>query len=133
MNQQPNVLFLFTDQQRADTIYAPGKPRRLVTPALDALAQLGMTDVQTPGAADFTPLTTANQLPLALTEAKHAARVKIDEDGCEAAAYTILSVCETAAMPPEEIVEFKLDEPFVFAITGADGLPLFVGIVNQVS
>ena len=35
-------------------------------------------------------------------------------------------------MPPEEIVEFKLDEPFLFAITGADGLPLFVGIVNQV-
>ena len=99
---------------------------------LDALAQLGMTDVQTPGAADFTPLTTANQLPLALTEAKHAARVKIDEDGCEAAAYTILSVCETAAMPPEEIVEFTLDEPFLFAITGADGLPLFAGIVNQV-
>ena len=99
---------------------------------LDALAQLGMTDVQTPGAADFTPLTTANQLPLALTEAKHAARVKIDEDGCEAAAYTILAVCETAAMPPEEIVEFTLDEPFLFAITGADGLPLFVGIVNQV-
>lgn len=98
---------------------------------LDTLTQLGMTDVQTPGAADFTPLTTANQLPLALTEAKHAARVKIDEDGCEAAAYTILSVCETAAMPPEEIVEFTLDEPFVFAITGIDGLPLFVGIVNQ--
>ena len=99
---------------------------------LDALAQLGMTDVQTPDAADFTPLTTANQLPLALTEAKHAARVKIDEDGCEAAAYTILAVCETAAMPPEEVVEFTLDEPFVFAITGIDGLPLFVGIVNQV-
>lgn len=99
---------------------------------LDALAQLGMTDVQTPGAADFTPLTTANQLPLALTEAKHAARVKIDEDGCEAAAYTILAVCETAAMPPEEIVEFTLDEPFLFAITGIDGLPLFVGIVNEV-
>ena len=99
---------------------------------LDALAQLGMTDVQTPGAADFTPLTTANQLPLALTEAKHAARVKIDEDGCEAAAYTILMVTETAEMPPEETVEFKLDEPFLFAITGADGLPLFAGIVNQV-
>ena len=58
--------------------------------------------------------------------------MKIDEDGCEAAAYTILSVCKTAAMPPEEIVEFTLDEPFLFAITGADGLPLFAGIVNQV-
>jgi hypothetical protein len=29
-------------------------------------------------------------------------------------------------------VEFTLDEPFLFAITGADGLPLFAGIVNQV-
>ena len=98
---------------------------------LDALAQLGMTDVQTPGAADFTPLTTANQLPLALTEAKHAARVKIDEDGCEAAAYTVLAPTETAIMLPEEEIDFTLDEPFVFAITGIDGLPLFVGLVNQ--
>ena len=99
---------------------------------LDTLAKLGITDVQTVGMADFTPLTTANEQPLVLTQAKHAARVKIDEDGCEAAAYTILSVCETAAMPPEEVVEFTLDEPFVFAITGIDGLPLFVGVVNQV-
>lgn len=98
---------------------------------LDTLAQLGMTDVLDGIKSDFTPLTAAND-SLALTQAKHAARVKIDEDGCEAAAYTILSVCETAAMPPEEIVEFTLDEPFVFAITGIDGLPLFVGIVNEV-
>ena len=98
---------------------------------LDTLAQLGMTDVLDGIKSDFTPLTAAND-SLALTQAKHAARVKIDEDGCEAAAYTILSVCETAAMPPEEIVEFTLDEPFLFAITGADGLPLFAGIVNQV-
>ena len=47
MKQQPNVLFLFTDQQRADTIYAPGKPRRLVTPALDALAQAAQQENET--------------------------------------------------------------------------------------
>ena len=98
---------------------------------LDTLAQLGITDVMDGGKSDFTPLTTAND-SLELTQAKHAARVKIDEDGCEAAAYTILAVCETAAMPPEEIVEFTLDAPFLFAIPGADGLPLFAGIVNQV-
>lgn len=98
---------------------------------LDTLTQLGITDVQT-GAADFTPLTTDTESMLELTQAKHAARVKIDEDGCEAVAYTILAVDETAAMPPEEVVEFRLDEPFVFAITGIDGLPLFVGVVNQV-
>ena len=47
MNQQANVLFLFPDQQRADTIYAPGKPRRLVTPALDALAQAAQQENET--------------------------------------------------------------------------------------
>ena len=92
-----------------------------------------MTDVQTEGLADFTPLTTANEQPLSLSKAQHAARVKIDENGCEAAAFTILAITEGAMMAPETVVEFKLDEPFLFAITGADGLPLFAGIVNQVS
>ena len=92
---------------------------------LDTLAQLGMTDVLDGIKSDFTPLTAAND-SLALTQAKHAARVKIDEDGCEAAAYTILGV--EADLP---VVEMNLNRPFAFAITGADGLPLFVGLVNQ--
>ena len=97
---------------------------------LDTLAQLGMTDVMDGTKSDFTPLTTAND-SLELTQAKHAARVKIDEDGCEAAAYTVLGVEATAMLGPEEEIDFTLDEPFVFAITGIDGLPLFVGLVNQ--
>lgn len=36
-----------------------------------------------------------------------------------------------AAAPPEEEMDFVLDRPFLFAITGYDGLPLFVGVVNQ--
>lgn len=97
---------------------------------LDTLAQLGMTDVLDGIKSDFTLLTAAND-SLALTQAKHAARVKIDEDGCEAAAYTILGVEATAMMGPEDEIDFTLDNPFVFAITGIDGLPLFVGLVNQ--
>ena len=97
---------------------------------LDTLAQLGITDVMDGTKSDFTPLTTAND-SLELTQAKHAARVKIDEDGCEAAAYTILGVEATAMMGPEDEIDFTLDKPFVFAITGIDGLPLFVGLVNQ--
>ena len=97
---------------------------------LDTLAQLGMTDVMDDEKSDFTPLTTADSA-LELTQAKHAARVKIDEDGCEAAAYTILGVEATAMMGPEDEIDFTLDNPFVFAITGIDGLPLFVGLVNQ--
>lgn len=97
---------------------------------LDTLSQLGMTDVMDDEKSDFTPLTTADSA-LELTQAKHAARVKIDEDGCEAAAYTILGVEATAMMGPEDEIDFTLDNPFVFAITGIDGLPLFVGLVNQ--
>ena len=97
---------------------------------LDTLAQLGMTDVMDDEKSDFTPLTTADSA-LELTQAKHAARVKIDEDGCEAAAYTMLDIEATAMLGPEEEIDFTLDKPFVFAITGIDGLPLFVGLVNQ--
>ena len=97
---------------------------------LDTLAQLGITDVMDGGKSDFTPLTTADSA-LELTQAKHAARVKIDEDGCEAAAYTVLAPEATAMMGPEDEIDFTLDNPFVFAITGIDGLPLFVGLVNQ--
>ena len=97
---------------------------------LDTLAQLGMTDVLDGTRSDFTPLTTASD-SLELTQAKHAARVKIDEDGCEAAAYTVLAPEATAMMGPEDEIDFTLDNPFVFAITGIDGLPLFVGLVNQ--
>ena len=56
--------------------------------------------------------------------------MKIDEEGCEAAAYTVISV-EAGAALPEAVVPFTLDAPFVFAVTGVDGLPLFVGLVNQ--
>lgn len=97
---------------------------------LDTLAQLGMTDVLDGTKSDFTPLAVTDD-SLALTQAKHAARVKIDEGGCEAAAYTVLGVEATAMLGPEEEIDFTLDKPFVFAITGIDGLPLFVGLVNQ--
>jgi len=65
---------------------------------------------------------------------KHAARVKVDEEGCEAAAFTAISVECTAAMPEQlPIVEMELDRPFSFLITGASGLPLFLGTVNTMA
>ena len=64
---------------------------------------------------------------------QHAARVKIDEEGCEAAAFTAIDTAE-AAMPEElPVVEMNLNRPFAFAISGADGLPLFVGTVNTMA
>lgn len=93
----------------------------------DGLKALGITDVFDLSAADFTPLGAGDAY---VTGAQHAARVMIDEEGCTAASYVDLMLAG-AAPPPDEIVDFTLDRPFLFAITGNSDLPLFLGVVNQ--
>jgi serine protease inhibitor len=93
------------------------------------LRALGLVDVFDPAVSDFSPVT-AEMDGIALSAAKHAARVAVDEEGVIAAAYTVMMTAG-AAMPPEETVDFVLDRPFLFAITAEDGLPLFVGVVNR--
>ena len=99
------------------------------TELLDKLEKLGITQVLSPGTADFSPLT--SQEGLCLTQAQHGVRVKADEEGVAAAAYTIMAA--GAGMPPEDEVEFVLNRPFLFVITSNDGLPLFVGAVYRPS
>jgi serine protease inhibitor len=94
----------------------------------DGLKALGVTDVFDPSKADFSPVTDA--AGLFVSQATHGVRVKIDEQGCEGAAYTML-VMAGAAMPPDEEVDFTVDRPFLFCVTGANNLPLFLGVVNQ--
>ncbi len=93
-----------------------------------SLKKMGITDVFDPSVSDFSPMT--DDAEAYLSQAKHAARVAIDEEGVTAAAYTVMMAAGAAA-PPEEEVDFTLNRPFVFAITGTDGLPLFAGIVHQ--
>jgi len=93
----------------------------------DAFRKLGVTTVFNPDAADFSPI--LPEQAAWLDTVNHAARVKIDEEGVEAAAYTVMAVCG-AAMPPEDEMDFVLDRPFLFFITSRDDLPLFAGIVH---
>ena len=94
----------------------------------ESLKKMGITDVFDPAISDFSPMT--DDTEAYLSQARHAARVAIDEEGVTAAAYTVMMAAGAAA-PPDEEVDFTLDRPFVFAITGTDGLPLFVGVVHQ--
>lgn len=94
----------------------------------DGLKALGITDVFDPERADFTPMTTGVNGPITLGQTSHAARVVIDEEGCSAAAFTVLGPGGEA--PPKEEVDFVLDRPFLFCVTGDSGLPLFVGVVH---
>lgn len=97
---------------------------------VDGLKKLGITDVFDEKMADFSPLLTGENKGAAISEAKHAARVMIDEEGCIAAAFTVILACG-AARPPEEVIDFVLNRPFLFVLKGQDGQPLFIGIVNQ--
>ena len=85
----------------------------------DTLRALGVTDVSLPFAGQEAELSAA----------EHGARVAIDEAGVTAAAYTALQTVG-ASLPPEEEIDFVLDRPFLFLLTGPDDLPLFIGIVN---
>lgn len=97
---------------------------------IEGLMELGVTDVFDPDVSDFTPMTTDTDVPIYVSEATHAARVKIDEEGVEAAAFTVLDA-PTSMAPSDEEIYFTLDRPFLFAISSQDGLPLFAGVVNR--
>lgn len=92
------------------------------------LMNLGVKSCFSSSAADFSPLTTDVE-QIWLDKVEHGARVKVDEEGVSAAAYTVMMMCG-AAMPPEDEIDFTLDRPFLFGITSSDGTPLFVGVVN---
>ena len=99
----------------------------------DALRALGISDVFDFDRADFSPLVDFDRFDkaVAVTQVQHAARVKIDEKGCEAAAFTAVTADAMSAAPEDlPVVEMDLNRPFAFMITGVDGLPLFLGSVN---
>lgn len=101
---------------------------------ISGLMNLGVTDVFDWTQADFSPLLKgdleAKYLPY-VNQILHDARVTIDEEGVAAVAYTMISMRAGAAAPPDDEIDFILDRPFLFVITGADDVPLFVGVVNQ--
>ena len=93
----------------------------------EELKNMGATKVFTEHAAEFTGLTA--DLPIYLTGANQSVRVQIDEEGVKAATYIELPGAGSAA-PPDEIIDFILDRPFLFVIT-SDNIPLFAGCVNH--
>lgn len=91
----------------------------------DALSELGMPIAFDPDAADFSGMTTEEQLVIA--EVVHQANIDVDEEGTEAAAATAV-VIEAVSMPEE----VKVDRPFLFAVRDVPtGAILFLGRVVE--
>ena len=118
----------FSQDEAAYTVIHWTVPKLDLTADLNltqALPDLGVTDLLNPALADFSPLTEGLAF---LSQARHSARIRIDEEGCEAAAVTVEALAGEPMIPRE--IDMTLDRPFVFLITGTEGLPLFLGVVN---
>ena len=130
---------LFNVLHRGDGLNIPYALVRMTIPKFtvrertdlrEKLEALGITDALSAETADFSLLTDEAE-GVFLSRAEHAAMVEIDEEGVTGAAYTALMLDGAAAIQPEP-VDFVLDRPFCFVVTGLDGSILFAGIVNNI-
>ena len=94
----------------------------------DGLSKMGVTKVFDMKSSDFSAIT--SDTPVYASAVNQSARVEIDEKGVKAAAYVEIPG-DGEAMPPEEIVDFVLNRPFLFVISKGN-LPLFTGVVNNI-
>lgn len=96
----------------------------------EGLEDMGITDIFEGNKADFTSILGENSEGASVSKSNHSVRVAIDEEGCTATAFTVISA-DGAAAPPDDEVDFILDRPFVFVITGVSNDPLFAGVINN--
>ena len=97
----------------------------------DTLLSLGITDVFDYRIADFSPFVNGDRFYI--SQADQAARLKVDENGLEAAAWTRAHVYFGMGVydrKKTEKVEFYLDRPFAFLVAD-EGLPVFAGTVTK--
>ena len=94
----------------------------------EPLKALGIGIAFTDG-ADFSGMC---DLPAYISRVLQESYIGVDEKGVEAAAYTMVAMNESCAMPEElPEIDFFLTRPFLYAIESRDGTVLFLGTVTN--
>lgn len=123
-------VFENSDYQSAEVRWSVPKFETDATCDLEeSLKSLGISDAFDRNAANFSRI---SDTPLVLTKVQQGTHIAIDEEGVEAAAYTLMGL-ETMSAPAEDpaVVEMNLNRPFLYLITANDGSPLFLGVVRN--
>ena len=100
----------------------------------ETLQNMGIVKAFDDGAADFSGLgTTTSGKDLYISLVRQKAVVKLDEEGTEAAAVTMVAMMESAmAESPKQPVNVYFDEPFLYMIVDTEEeVPLFMGIMDS--
>ena len=94
----------------------------------DVLSAMGMPLAFDPTAADFSGITSVDDLYISAVI--HQANIDVDEEGTEAAAATAVVVSTTSLPPPP--IPMNVDRPFLFALRDLEtGAILFLGRVVE--
>lgn len=95
---------------------------------VETLQKLGLSDAFG-NRADFSVMSPEDGLYIA--NIIQQSRIGLDENGVEAAAYTMVAIAVTSlTLELEKTVELKFDRPFIFGIKAPNGVLLFIGVCD---
>ncbi|MBN2876490.1 MAG: serpin family protein [Bacilli bacterium] len=86
------------------------------------MENLGQTSIWEPSTTNFSLIT---NLPFSIEDITQIAKIQIDEVGVKVAAAT--TIVGSTSAGPSEIIEFKVDRPFLYVILSPDNIPMFFG------
>lgn len=123
-------------QRETVNLWLPKWKMTLDYDLVPSLKAMGLTKAFAPGEADFTGISdSAAGRDLYISAVVHKAFIAVDEEGTEAAAATAIGIVALSApLPPEKVIDFRVDRPFVYLIRdNQSGAILFMGRVTDPS
>lgn len=93
------------------------------------LASLSFTELMSD--APYLSYIEGEETGMIINDIVQQARITVDREGAEAAAYTSIGVEETSIPIIEEEIEMILDQPYVMVILSPEYIPMFVSTVNN--
>ena len=96
----------------------------------EMLKRLGASTAFDPSAASFGNMADTNGEPLYISDVLQGAKIICDEDGTEAAAFTLVET-DSEEVTPAYAVKFTVDRPFVYEILSPNGEVLFMGYMGN--
>jgi len=93
------------------------------------LKDMGIERALGDGEVDFSGISDEDML--FISSVVQAAAVTVDEEGCEAAAYTEVIMDAGGVFEESKEITLLFNRPFAFSLTDSNDLPLFTGVVQN--
>ncbi len=95
----------------------------------EPLASMGITDIFNDEKANLSQIT-YDETSFSLSQLLHVNRVVINPDGC-VRRYEEWDPFADPEFTKGEGIDFVVDRPFLFMVTGPDGMPLLTGVIHE--